>query len=512
MMQTLLPFFIMAPLAAAFLITAFGRFIPGLHKTLAVVTTLGLTGLAAWLLCWKGAGPETYYIGGWDVREGWTIGITLVWDGLSSLILLISSTIALFSCIYALSYTRPYTAEINFYALFCLMFGGMNGVVLTGDIFNLYVFLEVAVIASYALVAFGTEKHELEASFKYQVLGGTASILILLGIGMLYWQTHTLNIADIGTSLSSPGQGGFLIFTQVILLAGFGLKAALIPFHAWLPDAHASAPAPISSMLSGVLIKAIGVYVILRLFFNVFLISYDLGLIILVIGTLSMILGAMLAIYQDDMKRMLAYSSISQIGFIVTSFGMVFLLIERGADERLVFLAAFGGLFHMINHAVFKGLMFLNAGTIEYLTGTRELSRLGGLASKHPLTAATSLGGSLAISGIPPFNGFFSKLIIIIAAIQGGFYVVALIAVAASIITVAYFFRLMRNTFYGEERNNLSGKHSRVPLSMKLSLVVMLVLCLLLSSLVIPEIREVLINPAIEVITNPLSITPEISG
>ena len=153
----------------------------------------------------------------------------------------------------------------------------MNGVVLSGDLFNIFVFLEISVISSYALVAFGVEKNELEASFKYQVLGGLASFLILFGIGFIYWKTKTLNIADIKEAFQHGYDKTYYLFVQILILSGFGLKAAIIPFHAWLPDAHSSAPSPISAMLSGVLIKAVGIYVIIRLFFNMFVISEENG-------------------------------------------------------------------------------------------------------------------------------------------------------------------------------------------------------------------------------------------
>ena len=201
---------------------------------------------------------------------GIPIGIYFVIDGLTMFMLSIITTVGFLSSFYSISYITRYTGEKYFFALFCLMVAGMNGVVMSGDLFNLFVFVEISVIASYALVAFGTGKQELEASFKYQVMGGLASLLIVLGIGMLYWQTKTVNMADISRVLLGSQNNLFLLFTEILLLVGFGLKAALIPFHAWLPDAHSSAPSPISAMLSGVLIKAIGIYSILRIFFNIY--------------------------------------------------------------------------------------------------------------------------------------------------------------------------------------------------------------------------------------------------
>jgi multicomponent Na+:H+ antiporter subunit D len=193
--------------------------------------------------------------------------------------------IGFLSVFYSISYISRYTSENFFYALFCLMIAGMNGVVLSGDIFNIFVFLEISAISSYALVAFGVEKNELEASFKYQVLGGLASFMILFGIGFIYWKTKTLNIADIKTALGAGNDKYYYLFVQILILSGFGLKAAIIPFHAWLPDAHSSAPSPISAMLSGVLIKAVGIYVIFRAIFNMFILTEAMAVLITTLGT-----------------------------------------------------------------------------------------------------------------------------------------------------------------------------------------------------------------------------------
>ncbi|GAI38463.1 unnamed protein product, partial [marine sediment metagenome] len=177
----------------------------------------------------------------------------MVMDGLTSFMLVTVNLIAFLVTIYSISYMEKYTAKDKFYTLFLLMLAGMNGVIITGDMFNLFVFLEIAAISSYALVAFGTEHEELEASFKYAVMGCLASSFILLGIALLYSFTSTLNMADISRTLIERGDNKIIFFVSTLFLMGFGLKAALVPFHWWLPDAHPSAPAPISAMLSGVL-------------------------------------------------------------------------------------------------------------------------------------------------------------------------------------------------------------------------------------------------------------------
>jgi multicomponent Na+:H+ antiporter subunit D len=317
---------------------------------------------------------------------------------------------------------------------------------------------------------------------------------------MLYWSTSTLNIADISRVIQGGGSTEFITFVSIILLSGFGLKAAMIPFHAWLPDAHSSAPSPISSMLSGVLIKAIGAYVILRLFFNMFAVTYDISLVITVIGTLSMVIGVLLAIGQWDIKRLLAYHSISQMGYVVLGVGIGMLVMARNGDPAIAALSIGGGLYHLFNHAMFKGLLFLNAGAVEYETGIRDMKKLGGLAQKMPVTTSTSLSASMSISGIPPFNGFFSKLIIIIAAIQAHYFVLAILAVFVSIITLASFLKVQRFTFFNRQNDNpgLKGIDVReVPFSMCFSMIFMAVLCLVLSILIIPSIRDIILTPAV---------------
>jgi len=266
---------------------------------------------------------------------------------------------------------------------------------------------------------------------------------------------------------------------------GFGLKAALVPFHWWLPDAHPSAPAPISAMLSGVLIKVLGIYALVRVLFNV------LGLgeiklilqILMVLGIISMVVGALLALGQKDFKRLLAYSSISQIGYIIFAFGL---------GTPLGFL---GALFHLFNHSTFKSLLFLNSGAVVYATGNRDLEKMGGLSQKMPVTSTTSLIASMSISGIPPFSGFWSKLIIIIAALQARQFVLAFIAILVSIITLAYYLKVQKLAFFGKLRKKWEGV-KEVPFPMKLSMVILSIICLAGGLLLLPGISEVFLETA----------------
>ena len=502
-MNPLIPLYVVIPLAGAFLIMILGRFIRNLNKYMASAIMLSLLIISFYSLLNSSGAASIYKVGGWEPVNNIPIAIYMVLDSFNVIILCIISLIGFLSAFYSISYISRYTSENYFYSLFCLMVAGMNGVVLSGDLFNLYVFLEISVISSYALVAYGVGKNELEASFKYQILGGLASFIILFGIGLIYWKTRTLNIADVREVFISGFDRPFYLFVEILILTGFGLKAAVIPFHAWLPDAHSSAPSPVSAMLSGVLIKAVGIYVIIRLFFNMFIISEEIAILITTLGTLSMVGGAFLALRQWDLKRMLAYSSISQIGYVVVAFGLGMIILARGGNHAVAALAFGGGIYHLINHAVFKGLLFLNAGAIEYSSGTRDLRDMNILSSRMPVTSSTSFIASMSISGMPPFNGFFSKLIIIIAAINGRFYLLAFLAILVSIITLAYFLKYQKYAFKSRSAKD-EGENKRIiiPFPMKFSMIILGILCLALSLLVLPSVRDAVLGPATNIIMN----------
>ena len=511
-MNPLIPIFVIVPLAGAFLIMILGKFFRDVNKYITSLILLFLLIISILALINTGNNISVYKVGGWEPVNKVPIGIYMVMDGFTTLILCIINLIGFLSAIYSISYISRYTSENYFYSLFCLMIAGMNGVVLSGDLFNIFVFLEISAISSYALVAFGVEKNELEASFKYQVLGGLASFLILFGIGFVYWKTKTLNIADIKEVFNAGYDKSYYLFVQILILSGFGLKAAIIPFHAWLPDAHSSAPSPISAMLSGVLIKAVGIYVIIRLFFNMFDVSEGIAVLITTLGALSMAIGVFLAIGQWDIKRLLAYHSISQMGYVVLSVGIGMILISRGIKQEVAVLAIGGGLFHLINHAAFKSLLFLNAGAIEYRTGTRNLKEMGGLARYMPATSSTSFIASMSISGIPPFNGFFSKLIIIIAAVMAGFYLLAALAVIVSIITLASFLKFQRYAFYNKSAEGKETYPKEVPFPMVFSMVILSIFCVLLSLLAFPQIRDAVLTPAINILMDSAKYSSPILG
>ena len=486
--MSLLPLFVIVPLGAAFLTPIFSKFWKWFPDWWGNITSGFLLILSLWILRFSGD-TIVYNAGGWEPINGIPIGIAMVMDGLTVLMLIIINVVAFLVTLYSVNYMNNYTDKGKYYTLFLLMLAGLNGVVLSGDMFNLFVFLEITGIATYALVAFGIEAEGLEASFKYQVLGGIASGMILLGIAFFYFMTGTLNMADGARIIADKGMNPAIIFTGILFLVGFSLKAGLMPFHAWLPDAYPSAPASISAMISGVGSKVLGVYALIRIFFNVFTVAVvpDILTVFLVLGTISMVVAAFLALGQKDFKRLLAYSSISQIGYAIFAFGL-------GTP-----LGILGGLFHLLNHAIFKPLLFFNAGAVVHATDKRDLESMGGLSQKMPVTGTTSLIGSLSVGGLPPFGGFWSKLIIILAALEAGEHILAGVAILTSIVTLAYYLKLQKYAFFGT-LGEAFKKVKEVPALMCISMIVLAVLSLVAGILLIPELKDLILVPAVKVV------------
>ena len=476
----LLPLMVAVPLGAAFIIPIAGLARERSAAWVALASSAVILAMAIML-----SGKEiVYQIGGW----GYPFGINLVADPLSGFFHLLIAAVNLLVVVYAMSYMKAYTAPAKFYTLYMLMIAGMNGVTASGDLFNMYVFLEVAALSSYSLVAFGVGHEELEAAFKYLVLGSMASSVILFAIALTYSMTGTLNLGDVSRTVQQGIAPVLVLFVTALFIGGYSLKASLVPFHAWLPDAHPSAPAPISALLSGLLIKVLGVYCIIRLLFNVFGMTPAISNVLITLGLLSMTVGALLALGQSDFKRLLAYSSISQVGYIVFAFGI-------GTP-----LAIVGGLLHLLNHAFVKSLLFLCSGAVEYATGTRDMKKLGGLWRRLPVTAVTCSIASLSISAVPPMGGFFSKFIIILAAVEAASllgpvaYVYAAITALVSFMTLTLFIKVQKTVLFGDYAGE-TGMIRPVPVQMRVVLIVMAVCCIVFG-LACPFFVSRLIEPA----------------
>ncbi|MFN3551006.1 MAG: complex I subunit 5 family protein [Endomicrobiia bacterium] len=487
--------FIILPLLAVFINSILGRFYKVFSDIFVNITNFVLVILSCVALYQINLSSEKifiYQVGGWEIPYG----ITLVLDFYSVFMLLVVNIVSFFVGIYSISYMEKYTDKWGFYSLFELMITGMNGVIISGDLFNIFVFLEIASIASYALVAFGTEKDELEASFKYIVLGSISTGFILLGIILTYGYTSTLNLADISNNIKTS-KDLIVKIIMFLFVIGLGIKSAVVPLHWWLPDAHPSAPAPISAMLSGLLIKTLGIYLIVRLVFNIFPQDVKILKIIFYLGMISMIFGVILALYQWDYKRLLAYHSISQVGYIFLGVGL-------GTPLGLL-----GGLFHLFNHSIFKSLLFLTSGALEYNFSTRNLKNYFYVSKTMPKTTFAAFVGSLSIAGIPPFNGFWSKLIIIIACIESKNIFAGLVAIFVSVLTLASFLKVLKYGFYNEEKENTAEKNNllftkislkEVPFFMQFSMISLAILCIVSAIFIYPEIKQILLSKTIDII------------
>ncbi len=372
----------------------------------------------------------------WDME---TVGSeVLSVTSLSLVILFCIGFVALVSVLIAnRTIATKKTAYVN---LLMTLILGMNGMVIVTDLFSLYVFLEIVGISSFVLIAMFKTGNGLEGAFKYLVMSSVASIFILTGLAFIFMQQGSLQYAHIRASLlngQSISQELPVYIALILIIAGFAIKTGAVPFHSWLPDAHQSADTSISVLLSGIVIKVAGIYgfiVLIDLFAEVPAINMTLA----IMGVISILTGALLALKQDHFKRIVAYSSVSQMGYI---------LLGLSAGSTLGLL---GAIVHIFNHATFKCTLFSNAAALHEQTGTLDINEMGGLQKKMPITGFSSIAAFLSTAGIPPFAGFWSKLLIIMALWNRNMSVFAGIALFASIFTAAYFLRLQRKVFFGK--------------------------------------------------------------
>ncbi len=366
-------------------------------------------------------------------------------DGLSRLVLLCIAIVVFSSILVARYFVKDDDRQFYFYNLVLLALIGLNGVVLVRDIFTMYVFWEVAAAASFVLIALDKEKEALEGAFKYLIFSSVATIFVLSGIALVLLISGGTSFVLIQAALAGSPHSSLIIFAVGLFLAGLFMKAAIMPFHGYLPDAYASASAPVSVLLAGIVTKTLGVYTIMRIVTDVFGFSAPVKSILMFAGAFSIVLAACSALGQKDLKRLLSYSSISQVGYIFLGFG---------CGTALGVAAA---IFHLFNHSIFKSLLFVNAAAVEDQTGSRDMDVLGGLASRMPVTGATSIVASMSAAGVPPLAGFWSKLLIVLALWQSGHYAYAVLAVMASLLTLSYMLAMQRKVFFGTLREGLGG-------------------------------------------------------
>ena len=422
-------------------------------------------------------GPIHYRFGNYQMP----IGIEFVIDTVNAIMLVMICIMGVLTCIYSARFAATAITDKNklrtggMYTMLALLVVGMAGMTSTGDIFNLYVFLEITSLSGYCLIAMGGSKG-MVSSFRYLLIGTVAATFYLLGAGILYGATGSLNMQDIAQII---GQGGeeyneAMLVAMCLFIGAFGIKMALFPFHGWQPSAYAHAPNGARPIIAGVMGK-IPAYAMFRYLYCVYGTDYVyFKYFLIIIGVLScggMIYGSICAMAQKDIRKMLDYSSVAQIGYISLGFAV-------GTP-----LALAGAFLHMLGHCFMKGGLFFATGAIRYKYGTVNLNDFGRIYKKMPLTAGLLVIGALSMVGIPPTVGFFSKWYLAVGSAQAGDYIYIFVLVISSLLNAIYFFKLIEKIFIQDTKEPVSEMpvaRGEVPISMIIPIVFsfLAILCL----------------------------------
>jgi len=407
-----------------------------------------------------------YHLGGW--LPPW--GIEYVVDYLSAFVLVIVSFISLTVAVYSKkSVEQELPDKIPyFYTIFLLQITGFLGIVVTGDMFNLFVFLEIASLAGYALIAVGEEGAPM-ASFKYVIMGTIGASFYLLGVGYLYMATGSLNMADLASLLPDLYGSKVVLVAFTFLIVGVAIKMALFPLHGWLPDAYEKAPSSVSALLAPLMTK-VAAYVMIRIMFTVFRPYFSIEVfpvttILSWIAAAAILYGALMALAQTDLKRMFVYVLISEVGYLVLGVGLA---NKNGLT---------GTILHILNDAFMVVALFMIVGAIVYRCGTREISQFRNLHRKMPFTMAAFVIVGLSVVGIPPTCGFFSKWYLILGAVDASQWVLAGVLVLSSLLNAILFFRVIEYAYIEPRNGHDSGGESLVvareeaPLSMLIPII-----------------------------------------
>jgi hydrogenase-4 component F len=436
-----------------------------------------------------------------EVLVAW--GNELRVDGLSALLVVVIGGVGVLASLYSVRYVaRPTKVERAgetiaaprlpvFYGLLLWFLATMLFGCVTNNVVMLYVAVEATTLTSGLLVAFYWDRRALEAGYKYLMLLTIGITFALFGCVLVYAAAAATGKLEGGQALLlSEVRGvvglipsGTALIAVAFLIVGFGTKAGIAPFHPWLPDAHAEAPTPVSVLLSGVMIK-MAVYALARTVSIFYPTWPELAVFAVGLGTFTMVLGIVLALAQDDLKRLLAYSSVSQMGYVLAGVGLG------------TYLGCYGGLFHLLNHAVFKSLLFMAVGALIYSTGARRISELGGLARKMPITSACFIIGAVAISGLPPLSGFMSKLTVFLALAQSGMWWAAAVAVLVGLLTTVVLMRAASAVFWAGPSRQAAAQNPvrEVPPSMWVPMVILAAACVVLG--VLPQVAYPLLDRA----------------
>ena len=401
----------------------------------------------------------SYELGGWSAH--W--GIEYRVDIINAFVLLLVSGIGSIILLYA---RRSVSHEIYshrvplFYALYMLCLGGLLGVAVTGDAFNLFVFMEISSLASYALIAMSEERRALTSAYQYLMMGTIGATFILIGIGLLYMMTGTLNMQDLAQRLPAVSSNHTIETAFAFLTVGISIKLALVPLHLWLPNAYAFAPSVVTAFIAATSTK-IAFYVLLRFLFTIFGATFafeymPLSIIFLTLALAAMFAGSLAAIFQDNLKRMLAYSSIAQVGYMILG-------ISFASASGLT-----AAILHLFNHALMKSARFLALGCVYYRFGSANLEQLRGLGRSMPWTMAAFVIGGLSLIGVPLTVGFISKWYLVVAALERGWWPVAVAILLTSLLAVAYIWRVIETAWFQAPDDTSPTVIREAPLSMLL--------------------------------------------
>lgn len=451
---------IVVPLGLAFALPLFGLISKKIIKFIPVVAFIFNLVISSLLIPRVLNHPIVISIGGFPPP----FCINLVAGPVGILFSTLIALAGLLVSIYALSYIKEGPEE-KYHILYLLLLTGATGVVLTGDIFNLFVFFEIVCISSYSLVAYMGDKAGTESAVKYLIQGSVGSSFLLIGIGLLYGLFGTLNMADIAQNITSISPLSIFV-PLMLIITGLGVEAAIFPLNSWLPDAHSSAPSSISAVLSGIAIE-VGLYAVIRVIFTIFGGSSNIFMFLLFLGILTLLIGEMSAFSQKNVKRMLAYSSIGQIGLIMFAFSIA---TPNGVA---------GGLFQLVSHTLSKALLFLAVGYMIRRTGSMDISTFEGMGKKMPFTSLAFTIGAFSIAGLPPFIGFSSKFLIIKSALEKQdvlFTVLVGLVLLGTVIEGAYFFRVVQVLYFKGENVNLERKEAPVTALIPIFILVALII------------------------------------